>query len=126
MNPGNALSQPWTAFKSVFQSGGAAGTTTTTTICFSRPLASPHASSASRLLDPASLTPMVAAFAADGVTTFGAQHADQRAFTIGLLSGTGAKSSVESKKTKLLIHGILMSVAWALLFPLGVLTARHR
>jgi hypothetical protein len=48
------------------------------------------------------------------------------AFTVNLATGAAAETALFSRADKMNIHGALMSVAWVLLLPLGMLAAKHR
>ena len=124
INNGNPVKPAWTSAKAVSQSTDAAGNSITT-VCFSRPLFAPSASVSSSLQASAAIK-MIYAVADDGVTTFGAPHTYDGAFSIDLKTGEAAEIPVYSREDKMNIHGALMAVAWVLLLPLGSLIARHR
>ena len=69
---------------------------------------------------------MIYAVAGSGVTGFGNPHTLRGAFSINMATGQSTILAVFSTVDLMNLHGILMSVAWVLLLPLGSLIARHR
>lgn len=45
---------------------------------------------------------------------------------INLSSGMVSELSISNRSGTIIVHGVLMAVAWVLLLPLGALTPTHR
>ncbi|KAG2487981.1 hypothetical protein HYH03_013421 [Edaphochlamys debaryana] len=106
-----------------------------TVLCFSVPAASTGASGSGRRrgrtlaqatgtapgLDATALQLNWAVNDVPDLTT----HAAKGGLTLNAVSGSAAQAS-SAKEVFVQVHGALMAIAWGLLLPLGVLTARHR
>lgn len=126
---GNAASPAWTITKAVWQGKRASDGAQVTVVCFSRNLTAPSASSSAVISSP-SLSALKMVYAAqassDGSPSFGSPHSNKGGLMINLLSGSSYEIEIESNKKWVIIHGALMAAAWAFLFPLGILLARHQ
>ena len=68
----------------------------------------------------------VYAAASNGVTDFGSPHLYRGAFSINLGTGVAVTTELPTRLNQMIIHGALMSAAWVLLLPLGILAVRHK
>lgn len=116
---------PWTTSQSIIQSIRASDGATVTTLCFSR-LINTSTASVSSYLQPTSIKLIYAVqSSSDGGPAYGNSHTYRGALAIDLTTGSSMTLRNSVRLNAVIIHGALMVVAWILLFPLGVLFARH-
>lgn len=98
---------------------------TITMVCFTRPLNASSAAVSSNLVYSAPLLMVYAAQASGETPAFGIPHTNRGGIRIDLQTGSASSIASKSNKNWVIIHGALMAASWVLLFPMGIMMARH-